>query len=104
MKSGAVVNSNASDDGYTPMYVAARVGRIDVIKALVDFGADVNALNKDGFTPLHVAAQSGHLEVISALAEYGGDLHIPNNDGNTHSRCYELWSCECNPNTGQAWS
>lgn len=47
----------------TPLHDAARMGMTDVVSAMIDDGADVNALDEGGLTPLHDAAQAGHTKV-----------------------------------------
>ena len=47
--------------GYTPLYIAARIGNIEAIHQLLEAGADVNMANELGHTPLDVAKQYRHL-------------------------------------------
>nr|CAD7445704.1 unnamed protein product [Timema bartmani] len=42
-------------------------GHLNIVKCLVDKGADINQPNRDGFNPLQVATRSGHLEVVHFL-------------------------------------
>ena len=81
---GADVN-HADQDGFTPLFVAAQIGHLEVARALVtELGADVNQATQDGFTPLHIAAQQGHLEVVRALVtELGADVNQAKQDGVT---------------------
>jgi ankyrin repeat protein len=59
--------------GVTPLYLAARGNRLDVVKLLIAAGADVNmTCVDDGCTPLHKAAAIGHAGVVSALIETAG--------------------------------
>ena len=56
----------------------------EVLKALLEAGADVNAKNKDGVTPLMPAAGSNpNPEVLKALLEAGADAKAKNNEGKT---------------------
>ena len=41
----------------SPLHYAARHNHLDVIKVLVEFGADVNIRGDDGLRPLHYAAR-----------------------------------------------
>ncbi len=43
---------NGTDDGSTPMHIAARAGYPDLLKALLDAGGDVNGRDDKGRTPL----------------------------------------------------
>lgn len=47
--------------GNTPLFEAVRRGNIDIVKQLLEYGADVNFVNKlDGKTPLHHAYLNGN--------------------------------------------
>lgn len=50
----------------------------EIMKILVENGADVNKLTHYGFAPLHLAAQSGLSLFISYLIEKGADVHLQN--------------------------
>lgn len=49
--------------GWTPLHIAASAGRDEIVKALLDKGAHVNAVNQNGCTPLHYAASKNKQEV-----------------------------------------
>ena len=73
---------NAPDAyGYTPLMNAAMLGRLDVVRALIDSGANVQKKGQFGYTALHAAAQGGHLEVVQALVNYGASVNCKNDDG-----------------------
>jgi len=61
--------------------VAAYRGHADVVKVLLESGADPDAKNNGGHTPLHAAAYRGHLNVASLLLEHGADPCVTNKDG-----------------------
>jgi hypothetical protein len=72
------------DGGATPLHYAAAFSNPDVIIALIEAGADVNAAIEDGRTPLHAAAsENSNPDVITALLEAGADGSTKNNDGKT---------------------
>jgi ankyrin repeat protein len=50
---------------------AAKIRNIDILKLLVEKGANVNAKDKKGGTPLHDAARFNTLEVVKFLVEKG---------------------------------
>ena len=62
----------ADQDGYTPLHDAAREGHNDVVKLLLDRGAEPNMANQHGDTPLSCALQNGHMDVVNILTENGG--------------------------------
>ena len=39
--------------------LSAQDGRLEVVRALIKAGADVNAKKDDGWTPLHLSAENG---------------------------------------------
>ncbi len=51
---GANVNWQ-DDDVYnsTPLHSAARFGRVEIVRMLIDAGANVDVQDVDGWTPLH---------------------------------------------------
>ena len=47
--------NTADNQGRTPLFIAAKAGKADVIRVLVELGADPITPNKSGVTPLEVA-------------------------------------------------
>lgn len=75
------------DGGTTAMHGAARNGHVDMLKVMIEKGADVN-ITQDapadaGNTPLHVASIYGKSEVVKLLMESGADDSLQNLDGET---------------------
>jgi len=78
----ADVNASCTDDGETPLYIAARNGHTEVVKLLLDNSADVNASRTyDGATPLYVAAQNGHTETVKLLLVHKSNLNVKAHNG-----------------------
>jgi len=50
-----------SDDGATPLHLAASTGKTHAVKMLVDLGADKQAKANDGETPLQYCLRFNHL-------------------------------------------
>jgi ankyrin repeat protein len=67
---------------YWPLLCASRCGHVDVVRLLIQRGANVN-LNHSG-TALTKACQYKQLEVVKALLEYGADAECA---------CALWWSC-----------
>ena len=55
---------------------AAKSGRTERIKGLLDAGADVNTKDPDGFTPLKWAVVRGHAATVQVLLDGGADLNM----------------------------
>ena len=56
-------------------------GAIEVIKLLMERGADLNAFNTNGQTALHRAAQRGADQLVRFLAENGAKLDMRDKQG-----------------------
>ncbi len=56
---------------------------IDIAKALIKRGADVNAKDKDGITALMVAASHNNAPMLGLLLQSGADPAAKNNKGQT---------------------
>ena len=68
---GADVAVPDPEFGLPPVTLAALVGDVDVVRLLLDAGADPQAPGRDGRTPLHAAAFTGRLPVVELLLERG---------------------------------
>ncbi|HZD94580.1 MAG TPA: ankyrin repeat domain-containing protein, partial [Candidatus Sulfotelmatobacter sp.] len=69
-------NAEADYPGWTGLHSAAQGGHLEVVKLLLQHGADPNAREAgDNTYPLHWAAASRHLEIVRALLDAGGDAH-----------------------------
>jgi len=104
LAAGANLNL-ATDDGTTPLMVAAGLGRVtfspgqrrgirsisgeEAVKILVEAGANVNAVNEADFTALHGAAFRGLNEIIQYLAEHGANINARDFRGRTPYRIAE---------------
>ena len=94
-----------SDDGTTPLMVAAGLGRCTfnpninrgarspdaetAVTMLLDAGADINAVNEGDFTALHGAAFRGLNEVIKLLVDRGANIDARDYRGRTAFRIAE---------------
>jgi ankyrin repeat protein len=70
---------------WTPLHKAAQNGRHLLAKALINRGANVNALSSDGrqFRPIHEAIWNGHPAMVDLLLKHGADIEARDNDGLT---------------------
>ncbi|CAL8467651.1 g7189 [Coccomyxa elongata] len=67
----------------TPLHIAARCGRRDVLRKLLRCGLPVLARTKDGSTPLHYAAAFGQSCVIETLVDAGCPVDATDDAQNT---------------------
>ena len=68
--------------GFTPLQFAVRQGHADVVKALVEAGADVDQVNPgDKSTPLVVAVINGYFDIGRYLLEKGADPNLATDNG-----------------------
>ena len=72
----------------TPLISACYGGFVDIVRLLIDKGADVDKANDEqlGETPLNIACQVGHLEVARLLLESGADVNKADKYGRTPLR------------------
>jgi len=71
------------EDNCTPLLITVYTDRIDIMKTLIDFGADVNKQNSHKYTALHHAAWNGRREMVQFLLECSAQDNDPTDDGNT---------------------
>ena len=83
LKNGANVNAASDEDTTALMFAALFNQNPEVIKTLIDEGADVNAKNKDGSTALMLANLNQDPEVIKTLINEGTDVNAKNKSGGT---------------------
>ncbi|XP_033104104.1 serine/threonine-protein phosphatase 6 regulatory ankyrin repeat subunit B-like [Anneissia japonica] len=66
------------------LYIASFWGFHDVVKSLIDSGADVNKQNNGTlWTPLHAATFQEHGKVVMLLLERGAQAELPDAEGRT---------------------
>jgi ankyrin repeat protein len=72
-----------SDDGWTPLHLAAFFGHAKIVEALLARGADalVRSHNHNGNTPLHAALAGNHKMVAGLLIGAGTDVNAADAGG-----------------------
>lgn len=77
LQQGVNPNWSGAYDKFKPITVAAANGYIDIVKALIQAGADINPINQS--TPLEAACLRGHIDIVKLLLEHGAyaDLGTP---------------------------
>ncbi|XP_052412817.1 KN motif and ankyrin repeat domain-containing protein 1b [Carassius gibelio] len=78
------VNAKASQAGQTALMLAVSHGRIDMLRALLAAGAEVNIQDDEGSTALMCAGEHGHADIVKLLlAQPGCDATLTDNDEST---------------------
>lgn len=73
---GVNLNQTTDDDNAilaraTPLHIAAYYGRLQALGALLERGANADAIDKSGQTPLHIAVIQGNVDAIRLLRRTG---------------------------------
>ena len=84
LNAGADTNIALDDIGFTCLMRAVHKDCCkEVLQAIIDHGADVNATNKINVTALWIACNKSHTEAIILLLETGAETNITNDNGVT---------------------
>jgi ankyrin repeat protein len=71
-------------------------GQLEIVKYLIEAGANINDQNKFNYTPLMIASINNRLNMVKLLIENGADVNAKNKYGKTafiyayNSRYYNL--------------
>ncbi|VUZ95856.1 acyl-CoA-binding protein, putative [Plasmodium vivax] len=86
LKSNPYLVNKRNSDGLCALHYACDRGYLDIVKVLIELGADVNADDSCGDTALHIAAYSGQTEIIKYLTSAGADVNRKNSEGLTFNK------------------
>lgn len=87
---GSNLDEKEPAGGSSPLITASLFGKTEIVKALIEAGADVNFRNNEGSTPLHTAAFFCQTEIMEALLANGADASVKNNAGSTALESVEV--------------
>lgn len=82
-QTGVVKFDGYSIEGATALWCAAGAGHFNIVKLLIDQGADVNHATVTNSTPLRAACFDGRLDIVQYLIDHNADLLIANKYKNT---------------------
>lgn len=71
--------------GLHPLHNACSFGHVDVVRLLLEAGAEPNTTDNWNFTPLHEAAQKGKIDVCIGMLLYNINIYTKQN---TKSKCF----------------
>lgn len=71
---GVNVNVHSPNSHRTPLHLAASKGKMEMVKILVENGANLEITNSDGKTPLYSAIESSRTDIIKYLKSKGAKV------------------------------
>lgn len=71
------------DEGNTLLHIAAKHGQFDIVKVLLEKGANVLITNSNSYLPLFFAAQKGYLDIAQELIKKGSPVNAKGEYGRT---------------------
>ncbi|WP_430364958.1 ankyrin repeat domain-containing protein [Trinickia sp. NRRL B-1857] len=75
--------AEVNKQGWAPLHYAASNGHDDIVKILLDNSAYIDAGSPNGTTPLMMAARGNHLSTVKVLLDGGADSRVKNQLGLT---------------------
>lgn len=70
-------------DNYTPLHRACYHNNVEVVKFLIENGADIHARTVEGWTPLHCTARWEAMESAAVLLHSGANINVKS-DGDVY--------------------
>lgn len=71
--------NQADDDELTPLHLAVEMGKEQMVKMLIENGADINHRTLDlRMSPLHLSVRNGSMVITDLLLSNGADINIRN--------------------------
>ena len=77
--------------GLTALHNTISRRHFDIMRILIERGANVNVKDRDGLTPLHYATSDGHTDIAQILLEKGANVNEKNSGGFTALHYATFW-------------
>ena len=68
------IMNHKSDGHLSALFCAVRQNHADLVKVLIDAGADIETRDKDSRTPLVLSCEKGNLPIVKMLVEAGAEV------------------------------
>lgn len=85
----AEINQVYDEEGTTPLVLACKLNDVEIVKALLRHGADVNGVKLAetdySLTPLFVAIENDNINLVKLLLDAGADRNLKDRNGNSLS-------------------
>lgn len=81
----------------TPLHLACKEDNLDIVKLLIEKGANIDVKDNCGNAPIHLAAQNiGSFKCVQYLVDMGADINVTNvNDESVLFSAVLHGNCEC---------
>ena len=83
LKAGAKVDMADHSSQATPLMIASYQNYYGIVYELLNYGANINAVDDDGWSSLMSAASVGNDDIVHLLIDSGADVNLVNNEGKT---------------------
>ena len=67
--------------GWQPIHYACEEGHTDIVKLLLDHGAEINTATNNGWQAIHHAANKGHTDIVKLLLDHNAKVNATTNNG-----------------------
>jgi ankyrin repeat protein len=91
LDAGASVNVIGGHKGSTPLHVASEHGQTNVVRVLLQAGAEAKTKDLNGWIPFHNAALGSSVEILRLLIEAGSDIKALDHKGRDACELATQW-------------
>ncbi|KPM04042.1 26S proteasome non-ATPase regulatory subunit 10-like protein [Sarcoptes scabiei] len=84
-------------DDRTPLHRACSNGQFNLVKKLIEEGAEIDAKDEMQWTPMIIASSAGHFEIVKYLIQKGAEINTTTINGQTalHYAASKGWRNIC---------